>query len=351
MEECGAKLLYLNFPLKMNTTTILESSNPPLWRVIVQNLKEPLKFVVGFIITLYYLRKLKPSILFLSDSTFPQCLVAGLLTDTRTVAEIQAEIIRGKWSIRRHLLVWIYRKCDRIFGITGSVILPFLRDATDQFKISVIPNTIEEHTSGGCPSPIYTDDCDVISYFGGCDEKKGFQLFLEIAKELAFIRDNTVFLFAGPIHKNFRTNYGKGTLSSNIGETKLLFGFIDEFHLEKKLIVLGERDDVLSLMAKSKVVIVPTKLPHFARPIIESFSVSTPVIASDNDLNREIINHGRNGLLVDYGHLDGWTQAIQELLDNPEYAKQVGREGYSTYVQKYYPEVVAERIKEAFKLD
>jgi len=356
LEECGAKLLYFNFPLKMNTTIYLEKSNPSIGKIIKQNFKEPFRFIIGFFLALHYINKLKPDILFLVDSTFPQCLLAGRIKKIKIVGEIQAELIQGKWGLRRKALVSIYNKCDVLLGITNYIISPFQNKTTKHKpKIYIIPNTIESDFEkqslvlDGFDKPI--KDYKIISFFGGSDEKKGINLFLSIVQRMNIIKNNLIFLLIGPFDVQAKYVIMDNDLVAKKRKAVSFYDYYEKNKLSNKLFLLQERDDILNLMNNSDVVLVPYSLPHFARPIIEAFSVKTPVIASDNDFNKEFIQSGENAILNKCDNLDAWIESLLNIIDDEELARTIGNNGFKTYLEHFNPQNISNKIKEAFSFD
>jgi len=360
LEECGARTMNINFPLKMNTTAILEDVDLSLIMIIKQNLKDLLRIIVGFVLTFYYLRKIKPDILFLTDVTFPQCAIVGFLMGVPTVCNIQAEIIHGRWGIRRYFLIKIINKCDRIFGITRAHIKPFVEKSLDKEKFEVIHNTIqiEEHDKFK-----HTNDNEwlsleipegkyIISYFGGASIIKGYKLLLEIIKEIVSKRSDVIFLFAGAYHRDYFSKWSTGTQPGKLSlrETINLFDWIDKYELNSHIRIVGERSDVIAIMRRSTVIVVPNKLPHFSRPIIEAFAVKTPVLATDDVFNRELIQDGINGLLAVYGQVNVWVKKMEQLLDDGNLAKTISQNGYSSFLSNYDPLVISSKIVDTFEI-
>ena len=356
LKKYGARTIHINFPLKMNTTAILENTDISLFMIIKQNLKDILRLIVGFVLTFYYLLKIKPDILFLTDVTFPQCAVVGFILGVPTVCNIQAEIIRGRWGIRRHFLIKVINKCNKIFGITSAHIKPLVEKSLDKKKFSVIHNTIQ--TTEQKPSRNdewltlnIPDDKKIVSYFGGASCIKGYKLLLDIIKEITAKRNDIIFIFAGAFHKNYSSNWAVGTDPGNLSlrDTMDFFELVDMYNISNHLRIIGERSDVITIMRKSNVVIVPNELPHFSRPIIEAFSEKTPVLATDDTFNREVIQDGINGLLASYGDVDDWVQKLERLLDDELLVKNISENGYVSYISNYEPSEVASKILNSFE--
>ena len=65
----------------------------------------------------------------------------------------------------------------------------------------------------------------------------------------------------------------------------------------------------------------------FGRIIVESMAFSVPIIATKVGGMPELINHGKDGFLVEKNDDDALASQIIDLLKNPEMRKSVGAEG------------------------
>ncbi len=94
--------------------------------------------------------------------------------------------------------------------------------------------------------------------------------------------------------------------------------------LAEKVSFLGFQKDVGFIISGSDVLIWPGRVSHFARPIMEAFSLGKPVIASDFESSREIVSDGRNGLLFQPENAVDLSRKIMYLVNNPALMKQMG---------------------------
>jgi colanic acid/amylovoran biosynthesis glycosyltransferase len=69
--------------------------------------------------------------------------------------------------------------------------------------------------------------------------------------------------------------------------------------------------------------------------IMEAMSVGLPVISTKHGGILDIIKNGVNGLLVDERDVNGMTEKIELLIQNPELAREIGKKA-SEYIQKNY---------------
>jgi L-malate glycosyltransferase len=80
---------------------------------------------------------------------------------------------------------------------------------------------------------------------------------------------------------------------------------------------LGQRSDVPELLRAADVAVVPSWEEPFGRTIIEAMAAGVPVIATSVGGPPEIIEHDRDGLLVEPRNPELWAATIAELLEDP----------------------------------
>jgi glycosyltransferase involved in cell wall biosynthesis len=161
---------------------------------------------------------------------------------------------------------------------------------------------------------------NTVAYIGGISEIRGIK---EVILALSFTQ-------------NVRLNLA-GSFSEKIFEEK-----IKKYESWSKVNTLGflNRQQVNEVLAKSRAGIVTlypvtnyiTSLPV---KMFEYMSVGLPVIASNFSLWREIIEGNECGICVDPLNPKAIGDAIQYLIDNPQEAEQMGKNGRKAVEQKY----------------
>lgn len=119
-----------------------------------------------------------------------------------------------------------------------------------------------------------------------------------------------------------------GRISRQQGYTRALYSLMDEHDLHDRLHLLGLRDDVPQLLAASDVLVFPSTVPHFARPVAEAGAMARPVVASDLGGPREIVQHGETGLLVPPRDPAALADALLAILSDRDRARAMGEAGY-----------------------
>ncbi|MBN1222368.1 MAG: glycosyltransferase family 4 protein [Candidatus Aminicenantes bacterium] len=95
--------------------------------------------------------------------------------------------------------------------------------------------------------------------------------------------------------------------------------------LYETVFFLGERKDVPSLLSRFDVFVLPSLWEGLPYSVLEAAALGKPVVATDVDGVRELIRHDETGLLVPPGKTGAMADAVKRLLDDRQYALQLGR--------------------------
>ncbi len=123
--------------------------------------------------------------------------------------------------------------------------------------------------------------------------------------------------------------YGKGILQTFVEATSS-FNY-KGFH---------GADELQAYLRQAAYLVIPsTGVESFGLVAIEAFAAGTPVIASAHGGLREIVVHGKTGLLVEPGNSEALARAIAFAEDHPDEMKVMGREARQAYLSRYTPDI------------
>ena len=116
---------------------------------------------------------------------------------------------------------------------------------------------------------------------------------------------------------------------------------IQQLDLDDKVKLLGHRDDVDKLLARSQVFILISHWEGFPLTILEAMRAKLPVIASNVGGVGETIIDGETGYLVN--SQDELVERLRILITNPDKRIEIGNQGRSSYKNNFTLEVQLEK--------
>ena len=97
--------------------------------------------------------------------------------------------------------------------------------------------------------------------------------------------------------------------------------------LAGRIDLLGARADAAETIAAADVLVMPSRSEGFPQVPLQAMAAGVPVVATRVGGTPEIVVHEGTGLLVAPEDPDALAMAIQRLLDEPEWARQLGQAG------------------------
>jgi len=176
----------------------------------------------------------------------------------------------------------------------------------------------------------------LILFVGRFERRKGIHVLLN---SLDFLETTINLLIIGP-HSN--DEYSKEILSQIDRENK---------KGEHRIIYAGSVsiDNLVNCLQKSSIFICPSLSESFGIVNVEAMSCGTPVIASDIEGIRDIIESGESGILVPPNDPIKLAEAIQFLLDNEYIRIKLGSEGRKKVEREFSWDVIAKRLCEIYE--
>jgi glycosyltransferase involved in cell wall biosynthesis len=95
----------------------------------------------------------------------------------------------------------------------------------------------------------------------------------------------------------------------------------------------GKTDDIRSELQKSSIYVHSALYEPFGLVILEAMAAGLPVVTLDGKGNRDLIQDGKNGFLVDQGDRERFVQCILRLIEDQSLYKRIQTEGYKTAQQ------------------
>lgn len=133
-----------------------------------------------------------------------------------------------------------------------------------------------------------------------------------------------------------------GTGSSEYLED--LLDLISARGINDRVTFLGRVSDMQVFYRACDLVVIPSRAEPFGRVIIEAFASKVPVIATRVGGIPEIIEPGRNGVLVTYGDAPELIRAIEKLLSSEGIRRDIVEAAFIDATEKYTASVYQEKL-------
>jgi teichuronic acid biosynthesis glycosyltransferase TuaC len=230
---------------------------------------------------------------------------------------------------------------DRIVGLAATEILSVSEAAAKSIetqrllgrRVSWIHNGIslrEEKEDRAEPMPAWkVDGKQIVMFLGIIAPRKGLDVLM---KALAGVHGSWLLVIYGSGSSDYTDSLE--VLSQCLG-------------LRDRIIFAGFEPKASKLLRFCDFLVLPSvSYESFGMAILEAMRHKKAVVCSDFGGMKEIVEHGRTGLVVPAGDSARLGEAIQYLLDHPADSRELGLRGYDRLVECFDIETVAKRYAE-----
>lgn len=166
-------------------------------------------------------------------------------------------------------------------------------------------------------------DAIIFAYSGKLNKGKGLERLLAVWERFSkmYPRAHLVLIGAG----------GLQYLSCE----EALRGFVVQHQLQNSVTFTGFRTNVGEYLCSADFFVFPSENEAFGLSLAEAMACGLPCLASRTGGIPDIVEDGKNGRLVDPYDESAWLQAMTDLIRRPEYARELGRQGQRTILEKF----------------
>ncbi len=162
-------------------------------------------------------------------------------------------------------------------------------------------------------------DAIVLLFLGGCAQVKGADILLQAMPTILGSLRSAHIILAGETSPDFQLRANAPHLNA----------------FQSRLHLVGPRRDVPALLADATILLFPSTVPHFARPVIEAAAMARPSIASDLDGVRELVVRNETALLIPAGDPVALSRAVMDLSQDSARAYRLGQQGLALAKEKF----------------
>jgi phosphatidylinositol alpha-mannosyltransferase len=252
----------------------------------------------------------------------------------------------GTFHAYRESPSWAYQYAGTIFSrvvgrLDGRIaVSQVARDyITPYFPgcYQVIPNGVDLALFGDrslCSLPKFADGLNIL-FVGRLEPRKGFRYLLQAFARVKAVLPQSRLLVVGPY-----TSKDQLPLERELGRLRLrdvrFVGYVSD-------------EELARYYQSSHVFCAPsTGFESFGMVLLEAMAAGTPIVASDIDGYRAVVNHQEDGLLVPPRDVRALAEALIYLLRRPDVGRAMAWRGRAK-VARYDWDQIAERVLDYYE--
>lgn len=122
---------------------------------------------------------------------------------------------------------------------------------------------------------------------------------------------------------------------------------IEKLGLQKRVKLLGHREDVPSLLKAADIWLSTTLYEGQSNSLLEAMAAGVPIVTTDIPENREVVEDGKDALLVPARDPEKTADALNKLLEDTKLAKSLSDSAYRKAILRT-PKKMAKRYQELY---
>ena len=171
----------------------------------------------------------------------------------------------------------------------------------------------------------------IVAFIARCTKQKNPLIFLESLAKAHEINSSIKGLFIG-----------EGDLDMEVDE------YIKVHKMEQYLYRSMFRTDVPDLLHTIDVYCLPSLWEGLSIALLEAMAMKKPIIATPTDGTRELIQNGKNGIVIPFNNTLALTDAILTLANSSEKCKLYGQSAQSLIEKRFNARRVAEMVSQIY---
>ena len=223
-----------------------------------------------------------------------------------------------------------YRNCEHLVANTEDIATYLVNNGWAKEKVHYLPNFVSEKRTQPLDRKTFFTPKNVplILAMGRLHENKAFDVLLEAVSRLP-----NVYLWLA----------GDGPLRLDLEAQAEKLG------IKPRTRFLGWRNDPEKLFATADIFICPSRHEPLGNVIVESWAQGIPVIAASGLGPKNLIQHGKNGILFPIDDVKGLANSIKYLIEDPLIKEKLVIQARQDYMNNFSEKIVVEKYLNFFE--
>jgi len=247
---------------------------------------------------------------------------------------------------------------SKIIGVTRNVAQSLMEvgiaaDTIAEIPIGINTELYNPYVSGDYVRKMYSINPDqpTIIYVGNLTTQKGLLILIEalniVVKKIPNVK---LFMILNMPLERFQN---PDIVDIDMKQLFKIKEKIKHYDLENNIVPLGLLDDMPQFLAASNFSITPfldtVGIVDYPTSMIEAMAVGKPIIASRVGGIPEIIEHNKNGILIEPNNIENLANSILELINHQYKTKNMGEQAAKTISRRYGCATIAARLEKLYE--
>jgi glycosyltransferase involved in cell wall biosynthesis len=261
----------------------------------------------------------------------------------------------GIWSLSSALKRRAFHQAEAVVGMSRALIESCRSAGIDDSKVFWIPNGVDldlfhslglesqtdlRKTLGLEPTRRY------IIFVGSAKRRKGIDVLIRAFVQVARQLDDVELLLVGPSDFDDRSRHvpARRQLVADLQQE------LEDFGCSSRVHWVGRVDNVHAYLQAADVFCLPSRREGLPNAVIEAMAVGLPVVAALLEgVTTDLIRSADEGVLIPGYDPGQYAEALLQLLENPEEARDMGMRGRARIEGKFDLASVVERYAELYR--
>jgi len=124
---------------------------------------------------------------------------------------------------------------------------------------------------------------------------------------------------------------------------------ISQCRSKENIFFQGKRVDAFGVWKIGDIFVLPTFYEGMSNVIMEAMAFKLPIITTNIDVNKDLIEDGETGILIPPGDSDAIAKNLIRLLNNPKERQNLGQAAHEEIKKNYSIEVVSKKVSDLIK--
>ena len=242
------------------------------------------------------------------------------------------------WSMRAYAAMdrWVMRGFDRVVVVSDLVAHVLQRSGIRADKVQTIFNGVQiERFRSAYPTlrdEVASGGEALVGFVGRFVPDKGGEILLLAAQNVLRSHPNAKFVLVGdgPCRQEWEL------LAARLG-------------IRDQVTFAGVRQDMPGVYASFDLLVLPSLCEAMPMCVLEAMAAGKPVVATRVGAVPKLVDANQTGLLVEPGDINGLATAINQILNEPTRAREMGANGQDRVIKHFSAESMAAQYLDLYR--